>query len=70
MTREQQEEYVRSLCQQQQKYMLERLPRVPENWDGIELRNWFVRVAEEGYKFKMDRRRTADFNNTIIVQNL
>ena len=48
--------------------------KIPENWDGWELRNLiaekfnFENMLKD--KFRGNRRRQKDCNNTIIVNNL
>jgi hypothetical protein len=70
VTREEQKKYIEDCLESQRRYLMERIARVPENWDGIELRNWFVDAAVDGYRFKMDRKRAKDYRNDIIVNNL
>jgi len=50
--------------------LIDRLPRVPKEWDGIELRNWFHLVAEEQLSYRMYRARAKDFNNARIINNI
>jgi len=72
MKKSHQREIINGLCRDQRKYMLERLKNVPENWDGIELRAWFIEVARNGYSVDrhMDRKRKSNFNNDVITENL
>lgn len=70
MTREEQRQYILDCCAAQQRYLLERLDKVPENWDGIELRNWFADAAISGYRYEMPRKRAKEYKNDVIVHNL
>jgi hypothetical protein len=70
MTREEQQQYIESCLESQRKYLMDHLDKVPENWDGIELRNWFADVAVNGCRYKMERKRARDYQNDIIVHNL
>lgn len=70
MTKDEQRQYLESCLESQRKYLMDRLDRVPENWDGIELRNWFADAAVSGYRSKMDRQRQREYKNDVIVNNL
>lgn len=72
MTRKEQERFVRDLTGRVQKTLLERLPKVPEEWDGIELRSWiadlFVEQALSPRRMGLKRHR--DYKNECLVRNL
>ena len=70
MNKRDQRRIVNEMCKSQRKKLLELLPNVPENWDGLELRNWFADIAEEGYRFDMGRKRTRDYRNARYTTNL
>lgn len=46
---------------------------IPENWDGIELREYLAELADRSratyMKSKRERRR-RDYDNTVLVNNL
>ncbi len=48
--------------------------KVPENWDGHELRRWiadrFERSANMGTVMRPRSRRLRDYKNEILVRNL
>lgn len=46
------------------------IDRVPNEWDGIELRQWIADTALDRYAHKMDRTRAKAYHNTRIVENL
>jgi hypothetical protein len=50
--------------------MMQTLPRVPKDWDGIDLRQWFAFKAAELYAVSMPSKRKADIRNEIAVRNL
>ncbi len=44
--------------------MLERIPNLPENWDGIELRWWMADLAMELYSpAKQPSNRSREYRN-------
>jgi len=49
-----------------------RLKKVPEEWDGIELREWISDLAKENmvWKDSMTRGRKMCYRNTRLVKNI
>ena len=71
MTKKDQRRIILEMCRSQRKAMLERLPRIPEQWDGHELRALFQDVATYGYGHStMDGKRRKDYRNTCYIANL
>lgn len=72
MTRKEQKQFVTDLTRGIRKTLLERLPRVPEEWDGIELRQWISDVTKNqavtaGH---LAGSRQRAYNETIIRKDL
>ena len=44
--------------------------RVPVEWDGIELRQWFADIVTRGFPVPMSRSRRREYRNTVLVNNL
>lgn len=44
--------------------------KVPENWDGVELREWMAERFNQARLGGMSRGRKAKYNNDIMVNNL
>jgi hypothetical protein len=71
VTRSDQKKIVISMCDSLKEYLLERLDKVPEDWDGHELRYWFAARAHSEFRYRnMSRGRVREYNNTILVRNL
>jgi len=71
MLRDQQKEIINDMCDSIKEYLTKKLNSVPENWDGIELREWFADTAREKYTYKkMELPRKRDYENDILVYNL
>ena len=72
MTRSQQVEFVESICDSiKKKFYMEIAGKIPEEWDGIELRQWIADFTSEQVCFvKMDRKRKRSYNNDRIALNL
>jgi hypothetical protein len=43
--------------------------KIPESWDGIELR-WLLAERMNGITYTGSKKRKADYNNTVIINNL
>ncbi len=41
--------------------------KIPENWDGIELREY---IADQAKWHKMEKRRAKAYRNTVLVNGL
>lgn len=71
MTRKDQRRIVREMLGALRKTMTASLALVPEDWDGLELRQLLADAAAEFViKGTMDRRRTREYRNACLVANL
>jgi len=70
MNRKEQKEFVVSLLANIEISVLNKIDdeRIPENWDGIELRQ-YIADSVTSYR-KMDKKRAREYRNTILVENL
>jgi hypothetical protein len=72
MSKERQAEFVAELIDNIRDTLLARIDRVPENWDGHELRLWvsenFKELAVMG--FAMKGTRLTEYRNDRLVLNL
>jgi hypothetical protein len=46
-----------------------KLDKIPEEWDGVELR-WLVEEMAVSNFGRQDKKRKRAYNNTVIVNNL
>ena len=70
MDKANQERIINELCNSLRKGLLDKLPSIPEEWDGIDLRNWMVDYVATNYTYKIPLWRKRRLNNDIIVKNL
>lgn len=72
MTRNEQAQFTSVLIDRVREEIAEKIEsgKIPENWDGIELRRYIARKFEECVMGDMPRRRKTAFENDIIVNNL
>lgn len=71
MDKENQTRIVNEMCDGLKSHLLERMDKVPEEWDGFELRQWIVDYAQANISYaKMQRARMKDYRNTLLVNNL
>jgi len=76
MTKQQQIKIINELVSDVKTRLLDDVMRIPENWDGLELREWVGQrfqntrvMSHEGNK-KLFAKRLKDFNNDCLVMNL
>ena len=67
------DKFIHDLVDNVKKEVLAKVDKLPENWDGIELR-WFVRehfdqIVWGGFTDKRTK-RFKDYMNTVLVDNL
>lgn len=71
MNKKEQKQFVKELCGGIAKTICEQIKkgRVPENWDGFELRYLIAEKAEHA-KYKMGNSRARDYRNTVMINGL
>jgi hypothetical protein len=71
MTQAEQRRFIRELIGNVKKEVIANVPKMPEYWNGIELRQY---IADKFHDCiitgTMDRARLKDYNNTIATTNL
>jgi len=70
MNREEQKKFVVALCNLIAEGILVDIEvgNIPENWDGLELRQLISDHAIP--RFSMDKKRLREYKNTVLVNNL
>jgi len=71
MTTTQKREFIEELIQRVQRDLLERAPKLPEEWDGHELRQWVAERfdAQRGHG-AMKGQRQRNYTNEILTRAL
>lgn len=71
MTKTKKKEMINAFARALKVEMLSNLDKLPDNWNGIELR-WYMRYKTQAFCFddKDLRKRYQDFENAILVKNL
>jgi hypothetical protein len=63
--------FIRELIGNVQKDILSQVGKMPDSWDGIELRRYIADKFEEAnIKRTMTPQRKREYNNTIIVNGM
>lgn len=70
ITRQDQKRIITELCDYMKTYLLARADRIPEEWDGLELREWFSQQAHYEAAGRLTGTRLRECRNEIIVRNL
>lgn len=71
MEKNEQERIINELFEGLKESMLQRLPRVPENWDGFELRQWVSDYVNDNVNYRpITGKRLKEYKNDCIIHNL
>jgi hypothetical protein len=71
MTRKEQRQFIEELTDRMKVDILHRVHKIPENWDGVELRWWIAEIYGQGVISSAGLRgRKKDYNNDVLVNNL
>ncbi len=75
MKKADQKQFIKDVCEGLQQRLLEKLPKLPEEWNGIELRQFIIDSLEDGWGFnpygkKAYKKQLKDYRNTVIVKGL
>jgi len=64
--------FIKDLCNSVKNELISKIDKIPENWDGYELRELIAqKFRSESYLMNDKRsKRYRDFENDVIVQNL
>ncbi len=73
MTKAEKRRFIRELFTSIQKTVLEKVEKMPEEWDGLELRELAASHFDRSCSLRYDqwhRVRLRDYKNEVIVRNL
>lgn len=65
-----QERITRELIEYIEEHVKRNAAKVPEHWNGIELRNWIAVIAGTRLVYTMERTRAKAFKNDLLIHNL
>lgn len=71
MTKRERAHFVRELCGNVTKDILAKVGSMPDDWNGIELRQYIAdKFRDCVISGMMDRRRLREYRNAVLVENL
>lgn len=71
MDRNDKRRFIEDLTANIKEEIINRIPRMPEEWDGIELRRYIAEKFNELGNFgEMSRSRAKNYKNEVLVRNL
>jgi hypothetical protein len=73
MTKTEKCKFVHNLCKNLQEYCLSKIDNMPEEWDGIELRQFIADVAIERFcslSLRSNTARRREYKNEKLVRAL
>lgn len=71
MNQQEKTKFVLDITENLRNTLLEQVPKMPEEWDGIEIRQLLADLATSKFNYQpMNRSRKRAYKNTIMVNNL
>lgn len=71
MNNQEKTKFILDITENLRNLLLERVDKMPEQWDGIELRELLVDVAKSQFNYRpMSPARKRSYKNTVLVRNL
>jgi hypothetical protein len=71
MNQQEKTQFVLDICDNLRDAMLERVEKMPEGWDGIELRQLMSDMITSNFNYcPMDRVRKKKYNQVVLEKNL
>lgn len=71
MTYDEKRAFITELCNNTRDAIMANADRMPDSWDGIELREYIAeRFRENAYGFNRRGRRWNDYRNTTLIAGL
>jgi hypothetical protein len=70
LSKEEKKQFIQEFIGRVQESLLSKLDRVPEEWDGYELREWIADTFDFERQGMMSAKRRKDYKNEVIVRNL
>lgn len=70
MTEREKRRFVKELMREVQRTIISNIPKMPEEWDGIELRQYLADKFADANYVRMHRTRKHNYNNEVVIRNL
>ena len=61
---------VNELCETLHNSLLKNVDAFPQNWSGIEIRQYIIDYAKCNLVVPMNKKRKREYNNDIVINNL
>lgn len=62
---------IKDLCANLEHFLINRVDLMPEEWDGIEIRQLMADAVNNRFNHRpMERSRMKEYKNTVLVNNL
>ena len=70
MRKEEKVEFIKDIIKTVKKQILSNLDMIPDDWNGIELRQYISDMYSKTIVVRMDKKRKRKYNNDVVVRNL
>jgi hypothetical protein len=70
MTKQEQTKLIKSFLNSMKKDLLDKVEKLPENWDGWEIKHWIAGKFDSENLLSRNKNRLRDCENDILINNL
>jgi len=70
MRKEEKVEFIKDIIKAVKRQILSNLDMIPDDWNGIELRQYISDMYSKTIVVRMDKKRKRKYNNDVVVRNL
>ena len=70
MRKEEKVEFIKDIIKAVKRQILSNLNMIPDDWNGIELRQYISDMYSKTIVVRMDKKRKRKYNNDVVVRNL
>ena len=70
MRKEEKVEFIKDIIKAVKRQILSNLDMIPDDWNGIELRQYISDMYSKIIVVRMDKKSKRKYNNDVVVRNL
>ena len=70
MNKQEKKRFIKNLTGSIRDELISKIDKIPENWDGYELRQLLADSFKQEAYLKMTGKRKKDYTNNVIINNL
>ena len=70
MTKDEKKYLIEALLEEAKKGLINKVDKMPEEWAGVEIRQFIADYLEANYVIRMEGKRKNDYRNDVMVLGL